>query len=318
MKKAPAIYVIAMIVLAGILIAITRLISVNTSKSPLATPTTAITLPPTQTVTPIATLPIITDISDFKNITIQVDGKEVNLVEGSAEMPAAPDSKEMITYTYFGNDAHGDLDGDGTEDVAFLLTQGGAGSGVFFYAVAALNIENGYVGTNAVLLGDRIAPQSTLIEDEMVIVNYADRLPTEPFTTQPSVGVSKYLKINDGTLVEVNVLSQISEREWKWVKTVMNDGTIMVPQRPDSFTITFQKDGSLNGTTDCNNFFGQFTMIDNKLAFGPIGSTKKACQNSQEGDFLNSLGEVDGFLVDPLENSLVLLIKFDSGSMIFN
>ena len=148
------------------------------------------------------------------------------------------------------------------------------------------------------------------------MVNYADRLLTEPFTTPPSVGVTKYLKIKEGNLVEVNVLSQITEREWNWVKTQMNDGTITIPLKPDSFTITFHKDGSINGTTDCNNFSGQYTLMDNTLTIESIGSTLMACQNSQEGDFLKALGEVEGFLIEPLENSLVLLIKFDSGSMI--
>lgn len=257
------------------------------------------------------------EANSLAQITIQVDGQEVNLVNGSAKMPAAPGSNEMVTYTYFGNEAHGDLDGNGSEDIVFLLTQSGAGSGTFFYVAAALNIDNGYVGTNAVLLGDRIAPQSTTIEDEMAVVNYQDRLPSEPFTTPPSVGISKYLKIKDGNLMEVNVLSQISNREWKWVKTEMNDDTITIPQNPDAFTITFHEDGSLSGTTDCNNFMGQFTIKDNELTLHPIGATLKACPNSQESVFLTALGEVNQFMVNPLENTLVLLIKFDSGSIIF-
>lgn len=317
MKKTLVILIITLFVIAGLGLGISRLTGVNNTQSPTAVPTTAVTLPPTLPVNPTETLPVSTDIKDYKTITIEIDGKAVNLVEGSAEIPAAPDSIETITYTYFGNEAYGDLDGDGTEDVTFLLTQSGAGSGVFYYVVAASQTNNGYEGTNAILLGDRIAPQSTMIEDEMVVVNYADRLPTEPFTTQPSVGVTKYLKIKEGFLMEVNVLSQITDRTWTWVKTEMNDGTLTLPQNPDLFTITFQKDGSMNGTTDCNNFMGQYTLMDNKLTLASIGTTRMACENSQEGDFLKALGEVDQFLINPLENSLVLLIKFDSGAIIF-
>jgi hypothetical protein len=101
---------------------------------------------------------------------------------------------------YFGNEAVGDLDGDGRSDTAFLVTHDGGGSGTFYYVIVALADGGGYAGTNAVLLGDRIAPQTTEIRDATLIVNYADRKPTESMTAAPSVGVSKYLKVFQGTL----------------------------------------------------------------------------------------------------------------------
>lgn len=118
-----------------------------------------------------------------------------------AETEAAPGSASKIVTRYFGNEATGDLNGDGAADVAFLLTQDGGGSGTFYYVVAALKEAGGYRGTNAILLGDRIAPQTTEIRNGTLIVNYADRKPSDPMTTQPSVGVSKYLKIQGTTLV---------------------------------------------------------------------------------------------------------------------
>jgi hypothetical protein len=65
-----------------------------------------------------------------------------------------------------------------------------------------LKTADGYLGTNAVFLGDRIAPQTTEIRDEEIIVNYAERKLDEPMTTPPSIGVSKYFKIVEGRLVE--------------------------------------------------------------------------------------------------------------------
>lgn len=89
--------------------------------------------------------------------------------------------------------------------VAFLLTQEGGGSGVFFYAVAALNTGRGYAGSDGYLLGDRIAPQSTNVSQNtrhqrVVIFNYAERMPGEPMTARPSVGKSVYLKIDTGSM----------------------------------------------------------------------------------------------------------------------
>jgi hypothetical protein len=140
----------------------------------------------------------------YKDATYQIDGKSIALVNGLSEAEAAPGSASRIITRYFGNDAIGDLNGDGKEDVAFLLTQDTGGSGTFYYVVVALRTATGYQGTNAVLLGDRIAPQKTTIENGMVVVNYADRKQDESFAIKPAVGISKYLKVIDSRLSEVN------------------------------------------------------------------------------------------------------------------
>lgn len=154
------------------------------------------------------TLPVETAQPDLKNITFVLSKKEVTLVDGFSEVEAATGSASKITTRYFGNEAFGDLNGDGKDDAAFLITQDNGGSGTFFYVVAALRTETGYEGTNAVLLGDRIAPQTTELRDGMLIVNYADRNPDESFTTSPSVGVSKYLLVVNNELIEVDTPAQ--------------------------------------------------------------------------------------------------------------
>ena len=98
----------------------------------------------------------------------------------------------------------GDLTGNGAGDAAFLITQTGGGSGTFYYIVAAIKTTDGYRGTNGILLGDRIAPQSTEIKNGEIVVNYADRSAGEPMTAQPSVGVTRYFRVQDGILVEAD------------------------------------------------------------------------------------------------------------------
>ena len=137
-----------------------------------------------------------------KDATYVVEGQSVTLVNGKSIASLAPGSATKITTQYFGNEATGDLNGDGLLDTAFILTQNSGGSGTFYYIVVALNASQGYVGTNGILLGDRIAPQTTEIKDGQVIVNYADRKIGEAMTVAPSIGVSKYLKLNRGQLTE--------------------------------------------------------------------------------------------------------------------
>ncbi len=142
-------------------------------------------------------------VADYKNATYVINGASIKLANGRAETEIAPGSASKLITQYFGNTASGDFNGDGTTDIAFLLTQSSGGSGTFYYSVAALKTADGYRGTNAILLGDRIAPQTTEIRNGEIIVNYAERKASEPMTARPSIGVSRYLKVENGTLVEV-------------------------------------------------------------------------------------------------------------------
>jgi hypothetical protein len=144
--------------------------------------------------------------SDPQNATYLIDGKEVTLVNGVSEQEAAPGSATKIVTKYFGNAVDVDLNSDGLMDSGFLLTQDGGGSGTFFYVAGAVNTGNGDQGTNAIFIGDRIAPQSTNVDPNnpaQFIVNYAERKLSDPMSAPPSVAVSRTFKLDNGTLVEV-------------------------------------------------------------------------------------------------------------------
>jgi hypothetical protein len=140
-------------------------------------------------------------VADYKNAEYMINGQKVKLVNGVAQTEAAPGSAQKIVTKYFGNELKSDVNGDGREDVAFILTQEGGGSGTFFYGVAALNTEQGYVGSEGYLLGDRVAPQNTIVSPNakhvnVIVFNYVGRAQGEPMTAQPSVAQSVYLKLD--------------------------------------------------------------------------------------------------------------------------
>lgn len=139
--------------------------------------------------------------ADFRDAEYRIDGTPVQLEGGVAETEAAPGSASKIITLYFGNEYMTDLDNDGRQDIVFLLTQETGGSGLYYYVVAALNTERGYIGSDGYLLGDRIAPQSIGTSPnprhkDVVVANYVDRAEGEPMTEQPSVGKSAYLKLD--------------------------------------------------------------------------------------------------------------------------
>jgi hypothetical protein len=145
-------------------------------------------------------------VPDYKDAEYRIGNASIKLTDGFAETEAAPGSASKITTRYFGNEYKTDLNSDGREDVVFLVTQETGGSGTFYYAVAALNTERGYVGSDGYLLGDRIAPQNTGMSpnpqhQDVIVVNYADRAAGEPMTARPSVGKSVYLKLDTSTMM---------------------------------------------------------------------------------------------------------------------
>jgi hypothetical protein len=136
-----------------------------------------------------------------QNTTYNIDDETITLMDGVSEQEITPNSSVKITTKYFGNELNIDLNDDGREDSVLILTQETGGSGTFFYIVAALNTEEGWKGSRALFLGDRIAPQTTEISQNpshknVIIVNYADRNPGEPVSAQPSVGKSIWLKLD--------------------------------------------------------------------------------------------------------------------------
>lgn len=139
--------------------------------------------------------------SSPEDATYVLNGQAVTLKNGISEAEAAPGSASKIITRYFGNEVKYDFNGDGRKDVAFILTQEMGGSGTFYYVVAALNTKDGYVGSQGLLLGDRIAPQTTEMgKGNVIIVNYADRAPGESFAVQPSMGKSLYLLLDPKTM----------------------------------------------------------------------------------------------------------------------
>ncbi len=267
-------------------------------------------------------------VDDYKDTTFTIDGERVKLIDGLAETPAAPGSASKIRTKYFGNDLRTDLNNDGQEDIVFLLTQETGGSGIFYYVVAALNTENGYIGSDAVLLGDRIAPQT--IEKgtgKIIIVNYADRKIGEPFTVAPSIGKTKWLLLDIATMqfgeVEPNFSGEadpnrmtLDMKKWTWIVTTYRNGPEVRPVKEKAFVITFGANKEFGATTDCNSMGGKYLVNGKVISFSDMVATEMACGNSQESVFAAMLDKTKGYYFNG-RGELVLELRDKGGLMIF-
>lgn len=98
-------------------------------------------------------------------------------------------------------------------------------------------------------------------------------------------------------------VNELINQEWIWVSAI-RDGEEITPNQTDSFSINFQSDGLMRGTTDCNSFSADYNLGGNKIILGPLASTKMFCQNSQEQVFIDLILGINNFVIE--NNSLVL------------
>ena len=111
-------------------------------------------------------------VTDPLNATYIIEGDEFTLVDGKAEKEIVPGAASKIRINVFEANTKGDVNEDGLDDTVVLLTYNAGGSGTFYYVAVALAGDNKCNGTNAVLLGDRIAPQTTnFMNGEIIVKN---------------------------------------------------------------------------------------------------------------------------------------------------
>ncbi len=142
--------------------------------------------------------------------------------------------------------------------------------------------------------------------EQITIEEPVTNTPTESTTTETTTSTST------ATTAPKNSIG-IIDTSWVWIRST-NDNPNITPKKVDAFSITFGKDGSIKGTTDCNTYFGKYTETSGKISFGPLGSTKMFCEGAQEGEFMLSLQGVSGYVIDKNNN---LILSTGSGTMVF-
>jgi len=129
---------------------------------------------------------------------------------------------------------------------------------------------------------------------------------------RPSAAVLVFLAVAACAMAE-----GLQSKTWTWERTIYSDGTAHTPNESGAFTLTFTDEGQVQVTTDCNNMRGGYIVTDHRIEFGRLASTRMYCEGSQENLFAGMLENVTSHFIDD-EGRLILELKYDSGSMIFN
>jgi heat shock protein HslJ len=110
-------------------------------------------------------------------------------------------------------------------------------------------------------------------------------------------------------------LSLLTGTTWIWDKINTQSGTVITPNKRGAFALTFGEGAKVSWTTDCNNFFGSYSLAsDGIISFSALGSTRMYCAGSQESDFASLLQKVSSARID---NSSSLVLTTADGSVLY-
>ena len=139
---------------------------------------------------------------DPSNGTFMIDNESITLSAGRNETQITPTSALVEETVLLDKFAYGDVNADDKEDTALLLARYGGGSGTFIYVAVFVSGPVTYRGSDALFIGDRVAPQSISINNGIVTVDYLDRGPDEAFAAEPTIPTSKQFIYKNGEFVE--------------------------------------------------------------------------------------------------------------------
>jgi len=241
---------------------------------------------------------------------------QVTLVDGVFRESAAPGSTAELVVRLSGRPAFGTIDGKDMGVVILVTQAGGTGS---FYDLALLNrAANGWANSDMVQLGDRVAIQDLAIRNNVVVVTMATHGPQDPLCC-PTLRVERRFAVQGGKLVAAGKTALapppgIVGPVWQWVQTIYSNDSKTAPAKPESYTVQFGVDGTVNVKADCNRKGGRYSGKGQQIAIEITQSTMAACpEDSLEDTFVRDLlGGANWFLKD---GDLYIDLKFDSGTM---
>ena len=191
--------------------------------------------------------------------------------------------------------ASGDLDGDGKEDTAVLLTESSGGSGVFTYVAIVATRDGQLKNVGTYRLGDRvqirkltIAKQSAVVDVIAAGAKAAACCPTEKrhiVLRLEGHGLNAEKTDTTGQFT----LADLEGVTWRLIKL----GRDKPVPKEFSVTAVFKK-GQVSGSAGCNRYFGNFSGTPYALKVGPFGATRRMCETNVmavEDPFLRALGQ---------------------------
>ncbi len=95
---------------------------------------------------------------------------------------------------------------------------------------------------------------------------------------------------------------------WIWQGATLGGQDVLLPSKPNAFTLTFGQDQQVTGTTDCNQYGATSALgSDGVLSISSLYSTKMFCEGAQEAQFTGMLARATRQALDPSGNLMLLV-----------
>ena len=111
-------------------------------------------------------------------------------------------------------------------------------------------------------------------------------------------------------------MSDLSEVEgvWELQAFELNDGSVQQVPDTQTFTLSFEADGSVHAEVDCNRCNGSYETEGNSITMGLMACTLAACPpGSLDHQFQTALGSATSFVRTGVE----LSVRYAGGTMRF-
>lgn len=135
-------------------------------------------------------------------------------------------------------------------------------------------------------------------------------------------GATSFAYDEDGLLVlsggagDLTMRATLEGVVWQWEKFEGGDGSVVVPDEPSRYTITFLPDAKLAVQADCNRARGTWSVSSSQVELSLGGMTRAMCpEGSLSNDFMQDLGYVRSHVFR--DGKLYLSLMADAGIMTF-
>jgi len=147
--------------------------------------------------------PLVASLGSVEVRTEASGPEPVRLTNGEYTAPAAPGSAEQIIVRVLDKAAEGDLNGDGTPEIAALVGSSGGGTGVFVDLVIFARDGGTPRQVASTLIGDRIRPIGISVEGGMVQVELDQHSENDPMCC-PAQRALRTFRLEGDSLVMVS------------------------------------------------------------------------------------------------------------------
>ena len=233
--------------------------------------------------------------------------------EGAAR-PRVQIAKTLFTLS--------DLDQDGEQDAAVLLTESSGGSGENNYLAIVSRQDGRLTNITTRLIGDRIQIISLRSQRDQLLLEFVTTGPGEPLCC-PTLKLRNTYRLENGKLIEVSserlgqlTLADLEGVNWRLSRFGRNE---LVPE--DLVITAVFKSGKVTGSAGCNRYFADLKGISPKeISIGLAGTTRMGCPKpvmTMEDRYLSTLQSVNRFIFVLGELALIYQNGQTLGMMLF-